>query len=415
MTKSLPSRPDIAWLKKTAKERLSEMRTHDASAKLYQAQLELAREYGFQSWRALAAHVESHSLDGEIIRAAAEGRASDLAKLLDEHPAKLAVSGGSFGRPLLHHAAEHGHLDCMRFLLDRGFAIDKRDKLDNASALHWAAQAGQLEAVRLLLDRGANPDGAGDEHEAGVIGWAMVLAGPRKEVAELLLARGASPTVFAAVALGREDLVRALAEAGPNIVDAQMSRHERRQAPLHFAVARNLPEMVRLLIELGADASAKDDHGATPLQYGSSRTDPRIAGMLIEAGADPALRGNYFESSTPQIEVKSIAASIDYFVQKLGFEKEWEAGNPASFACVFRDDVFIFLSSQHPQLGRTQIAISVRDVDALHEEYKARGATILQPPQSRPWGGRTIVVVDLDGNLLSIASQIATPEPGVLR
>ncbi len=99
MTKSLPSRPDIEWLKKTAKERLSELRARDASAKLYQAQLALAREYGFQSWRALAAHVEAHSLDGIILRATIEGRAKDLAALLDEHPAKFNVTGGSYNRP----------------------------------------------------------------------------------------------------------------------------------------------------------------------------------------------------------------------------------------------------------------------------------------------------------------------------
>ncbi len=290
-----------------------------------------------------------------------------------------------------------------------------RDRLDNATALHWAAQAGQVDALRLLLDRGANPDGTGDAHELGVIGWATALQSLQREAAELLLARGARPTIFAAVALGRADLVRALAEADADIVDAQMSHHERHRTPLHFAVARNLPEMVSLLIELGADASAKDDHGATPLQYASSRTDPRIAEMLIEAGADPALRGNYFESSTPQLEVKNIAAAIDYFVHKLGFEKEWETGSPTSFACVFRDDVFIFLSAQLPRLGPSMTAIMVRDVDALHEEYKARGATILQPPQDRVWVGRTIVVEGPDGNLLSIASQIAAPGAGVLR
>ena len=41
MTKTLPSRPDLEWLRKSAKERLAEMRRRDPSAKLHQAQLEL--------------------------------------------------------------------------------------------------------------------------------------------------------------------------------------------------------------------------------------------------------------------------------------------------------------------------------------------------------------------------------------
>lgn len=415
MTKSLPSRPDIDWLRKTAKERLAEMRARNPSAKLYQAQLELARDYGFPSWRALAAHVDAHSLDSEILRATIEGRAKDLAALLDQHPKKIDVIGGSYNRPLLHHAAENGRLDCMRVLLDRGFDIDKRDRLDNATALHWAAQAGQIEAVRLLLDRGADPNGEGDEHALGVIGWATALLSLQKEAAELLLARGARPTIFSGVALERGDLVRALAEVDASIVDAQMSHHERHRTPLHFAVARNLPQMVSLLIELGADASAKDDHGATPLQYATSRTDARVAELLIEAGADPALRGNYFEGSTPQLEVRNLASAIDYFVQRLGFEKEWQAGNPASFACVFRDDVFIFLCAQDSRRGPSLLPINVRDVDALFEEYKSRGTKILEAPVNRAWGGRLMTVEGPDGNILSFASQISEPAPGVLR
>jgi hypothetical protein len=53
MTSKLPPRPDLAWLKKAAKERLAELRNGDPSAKLHQAQLDISREYGFVSWRAL--------------------------------------------------------------------------------------------------------------------------------------------------------------------------------------------------------------------------------------------------------------------------------------------------------------------------------------------------------------------------
>ena len=77
MTKTLPSRPDLDWLKKSAKERLAELRAADPSAKLHQAQLDIAREYGFASWRALKEQVDSveprrrdHRRDGRRRRAA---------------------------------------------------------------------------------------------------------------------------------------------------------------------------------------------------------------------------------------------------------------------------------------------------------------------------------------------------------
>ncbi len=58
--------------------------------------------------------------------------------------------------------------DCINVLLRRGFDIQTRDKLDNATALHWAAQFGTVEIVKRLIDAGADVDG-GDEHQIGVI------------------------------------------------------------------------------------------------------------------------------------------------------------------------------------------------------------------------------------------------------
>jgi hypothetical protein len=66
MTKTLPAQPDIEWLKKTAKQQLKELRIAEPAAKLHEAQLAVARDYGFASWRALKAHVDKVSLDGQI-------------------------------------------------------------------------------------------------------------------------------------------------------------------------------------------------------------------------------------------------------------------------------------------------------------------------------------------------------------
>ena len=335
MTKALPPRPDIEWLKKAAKERLAELRARDTAAKLHQAQLEIARDYGFPSWRALKAHVDAHSLDGQIVAAAVKGNAKDLARLLAEHPAKLAITGGQWNRPLLHLAAEGGHLDCVELLLRRGFDVNQRDKFDRATALHWAAYEGRLDVVKRLVDAGADIDGAGDEHEMNVIGWATSFRKVHRDVVEFLLARGATPTIFAAVAIGRADLVRQLVETDRRLVFRQMSKFEHRRTPLHFAVLQNQPEMVALLLELGADPSTKDDRGNTPLNYASPKTDKAISEALIAAGANPAEQSpNRFESAVPILNVRNVPASIAYYVEKLGFQKEWDWGTPPTFGCV---------------------------------------------------------------------------------
>src|SRR5215831_13714599 len=57
----LPERANLEHLRKEAKQRLKMMRLEDSGATLATAQLALAREYGFSSWRSLIAYVKSQS------------------------------------------------------------------------------------------------------------------------------------------------------------------------------------------------------------------------------------------------------------------------------------------------------------------------------------------------------------------
>jgi ankyrin repeat protein len=405
MTNKLPPRPDLAWLKKAAKERLAELRNGDPSAKLHQAQLDISREYGFASWRALKEHVDAVSLDGQIIAAAVNGDARELARLLDENPRKLSITGGQWGTPLLHLAAENCHLDCVEVLLARGTDVNLRDKLDQATALHWAAQGGHLRVVERLLDAGADIDGEGDAHDAGVIGWATVFQHVRREVADYLLARGAKPTVFSSIALGHTDLVERVLDADSSLVSRRMSRFENSRTPLHFAVLKNQPEIVTLLLRRGADPKAKDDRGLTPLNEATARTDRRIVEALLATGADRReLSDNRFSEAIPILNVKSVPASISYYVDKLGFRKEWDWGAPATFGCVGRDGVKLFLCQGGQGAPGTWVSIFVQDVDLLFDEYRRQGATIRQPPTNFPWGLREMNVEDLDGHRLRMGS-----------
>jgi uncharacterized glyoxalase superfamily protein PhnB len=411
MPKTLPAQPHIDWLKKAAKDHLAELRAHDPSAKLHQAQLAVARDYGFPSWRALKARVDALSLDGQIIAAAKEGRANELDALLAQHPAKITITGSQWNRPLLHIAAGEGRLDCVNVLLRRGFDIATRDRLDNATALHWAAQYGTVEMVERLVEAGADIDGEGDAHEVGVIGWATCFRNVRREAADYLLSRGARPTIFSAVALNRADLVRALVEQdGKLLRTRKMSRFEHYRTPLHFAVLKNRPEMVKLLLELGAEATGKDGRGYTPLSLVTPKSNQAIAAMLIAAGASPKERQtNRFELAVPILSVIDMRASMDYYVDKLGFEKKWEWGEPADFACVARDEVELFLSltAQRVATG-SWISIFVQDVDALYDDYQKRGAIIRQPPTEYPWGMREMNVEDLDGHRFRLGTDGGT-------
>jgi catechol 2,3-dioxygenase-like lactoylglutathione lyase family enzyme len=114
---------------------------------------------------------------------------------------------------------------------------------------------------------------------------------------------------------------------------------------------------------------------------------------------------NNFECATPILNVKSLQASMDYYVQKLGFEKKWDWGDPPDFGCVRRGKVEIFLCEGGQGQPGMWMSIFMDDVDALYEEYKESGATILNPPTNYPWQTREMLVEDLDGHRFRMSGE----------
>ena len=70
----LPDAPNLDWLRKQAKRRLDELRRTNPDAQLADAQFDLAKQYGFSSWRALKAHIDSLTVDGQLFEAAPSRR-----------------------------------------------------------------------------------------------------------------------------------------------------------------------------------------------------------------------------------------------------------------------------------------------------------------------------------------------------
>jgi len=281
---SFPDSPSLEWLRKRAKQNLDELRLTEPSAKLAEAQLHLARQYGFPSWRALKAHIELLSVEGRLFDAARKGNLSTLTSLLDEEPARLQARDRPYAWSLLHHAAQHGHLSAVNLLLERGLDVNTREKGDNTYAMHWAAAAGHLGVVRRLADAGGDVIGQGDDHELEVIGWATCWDGcddeAHRAVADFLVSRGARHHIFSAIAMNLGDEVRRIVARDPSALSRRMSRNEDHQLPLHFAVRMNRPAMVALLVELGADTLGVDHSGYTAAVYATS---PEVDRPVMEA------------------------------------------------------------------------------------------------------------------------------------
>jgi ankyrin repeat protein len=355
MPLNLPERASYEYLKKLAKERLTLMRERNPSAKLAEAQLAIARQYGFSSWRALKAEMDLRRAPNVagFTRACAAGDLNTLRDLLQKDPAlsRERVAGGTTG---LHVAVRHP--EAVRLLIEDGADPNARDVGDNATPLHFAAGAGILESVRILLDAGADVHGSGDLHNGEVIGWAARQG--NEAVVNLLLERGARHHILSAMALRDRDLVQKLVEQNPDSLLRRRSRFENMQTVVHAAFAppdglgflAGQPDygMLELLIELGADIEATDDKGRTPLAVALLRGDHEAIHLLRAAGAkEPPTPGeetgnsreeivsaaNSVKKISPMFAVRDMRATVRWY-QSIGFTlaDEYEDSGELVFA-----------------------------------------------------------------------------------
>lgn len=213
--------------------------------KLSDAQLVVARGYGFRDWAAMRRKIESLTLSpyDRFVAALKRGETQIVRELLETHAEVRARINepvpGTFDAPPVHVAKKN--LPLLDVLLAHGADINTRTRW-------WAGGFGVLE-------------------------WDCT-----PELAEQLIARGARVDAWAAAYLGRLDDLKRIIQSGPSVLNAKGGDGK---TPLHCAA--NV-EVARYLLDRGADIEARDvDHESTPLQYLIDKPD--VARLLIERGA----------------------------------------------------------------------------------------------------------------------------------
>jgi uncharacterized protein len=200
---------------------------------------------------------------------------SPLCKALDEPPrAGGGVVAGNFQMPGPNPypaPRQAATLEVIRLLLDAGASLDgvgaARQHLQGWGVrmykppLAWAAKHGNLTALRLLLERGAHPN------QANLSGMTALQY---------------------AVKAGGVEAARMLCEAG---ADPNASYHPPLWTPLHSVIwssdaKQNAAALIRLLVHYGADINKGESNGNTPLFAAISEAHHDLVRLLLELGAD---------------------------------------------------------------------------------------------------------------------------------
>jgi ankyrin repeat protein len=285
--------PDLDQLKRQAKELLDAFLAGDTNASaevaahfrdadpatfaLHDAQLVLARAYGFQSWPKLKAYVEGVTA-ATFITAVRAGDLQRVREALRLRPELASVKLSAYDERALHHAVVEGRPDMVRLLLEFG--------ADPYTGMHMESPAGNYpSAFDLAADRGYTD--IVDLFKGKARPAEAVSADPRPAV---------PPEMRNALQRRDEDAMIAFLASRPELVH---HRGTDGMTMLHHAAALLLPRLAAWLIERHADIGALDKGGRTPLdvagrnwnRFGKpDEAELAMPELLLAHGARPTAR-----------------------------------------------------------------------------------------------------------------------------
>lgn len=173
-------------------------------------------------------------------------------------------SSDDHGTPLIRWCAYYGDVSGIKHLVSEGASLDL---LGTNYDLNGAAFHGHWQLCQYLLEQGADANHRIKETGESIL-HSVVCHSNRPVnnlIIRLLLAYGADPNVATIPDKETGNFMRDVRTRG--------------ETPLHLAAAFGNEESIQLLLEAGADKTARDAHGDSPMSWASWHKRP---GSIID-------------------------------------------------------------------------------------------------------------------------------------
>jgi ankyrin repeat protein len=245
----------------------------------------------------------------DLTVASALGDFDRVRHILDSDPSRIRETRPCGRRPL--SAAVHfGHDDIARLLLERG-ADPTWDEpgAPHGTSLHAAASRGDVAMVRLLLEHGADPNEDVDSTASATVFAAT------PEIRALIESHGGGISDYDPSWIDGDDAKLRQLAADPrttHLIGAAFTMsadHPERLARLHGAGLR-MPDVhtgcqgylvradaLRMLLAHGMSADQMNWQHQTLLHHASTRDDTECAAILLDAGANISARDDEYRST----------------------------------------------------------------------------------------------------------------------
>ncbi|XP_050650930.1 ankyrin repeat and KH domain-containing protein 1 isoform X14 [Macaca thibetana thibetana] len=233
--------------------------------------------------------VNEHTEEGEsLLCLACSAGYYELAQVLLAMHANVEDRGNKGDITPLMAASSGGYLDIVKLLLLHDADVNSQSATGN-TALTYACAGGFVDIVKVLLNEGANIE---DHNENGHTPLMEAASAGHVEVARVLLDHGAGINThsneFKESALtlacykGHLDMVRFLLEAGAD----QEHKTDEMHTALMEACMDGHVEVARLLLDSGAQVNMPADSFESPLTLAACGGHVELAALLIERGAN---------------------------------------------------------------------------------------------------------------------------------